>query len=100
MLNHENPVALGWCGGLVPEPFAQIDYGNNFSAKVDHTFHVVGSVGHSGNFRHPDDLLQGSDGDTVGLTSHLKSDNMKFASHGFGPPYFALSTTSCSVTCS
>src|ERR1051325_4269469 len=85
MLNHENPVAFGGCGCFVSKPFTEVNHGNNLSAKIDHAFHIIGSVGHSCDFRHPYDLLQGSNGDAVGFTSYLKSDNVKFTSHGLGP---------------
>jgi hypothetical protein len=76
VLNHQNPVSLAHADFLFAEPFAQVDHRDNLAAQVDYAFHVVRRVGNCGDFRHTNNLVQRSDGNAIGLASHLKADNV------------------------
>src|SRR5262249_25956944 len=71
-------------GLFFTEPLAQVHHGDDFSAQVDHALEIVGSVGHGGDFRHPHDFMQGSDGYALGLASHLAAHDVQVTAHGSG----------------
>src|SRR6202035_6093953 len=83
MLNYENAILFAQRGFLFSETLAQIQDGNNLAAQIDHALQIVGRIGHGSNLRYPYDFVQGSDGNSVGLTAHLEAHDMKFTAHMF-----------------
>src|SRR2546421_11011409 len=87
MFNDKNAILLLECRMLFAETLAQVHHRNDLAAQVDHALEIVRSVGHSGNLRHADDLVQGSDGHAIGLASHPKAHDMEFTAHNCSSPF-------------